>query len=133
MYQPQEKIHGSLFLLFKRFVETNYSLDTWQKLTQTAGLSVPVYEIHHSYPASEMYSLLKTASFHMGFSENDLKEKFGEYLVPDLLTIYKSHVNPDWKTFEMLLNTEIVMHKAVRNQAGNPNPPILNITKVNDK
>lgn len=130
---PEElKVHGSIFLLLKKFVENNYSADTWIKLTETAGTPPSSYDIHKNYPARELFALISTAAYHMGFSENDLKEKFGEYLVPDLLCMYKSHIPPSWKTFEMLLYTEQVMHKAVRNEASGANPPVLHISKVND-
>lgn len=133
MHQEELKVHGSLFLLLKKFVESNYSEDTWSKLIQTAGIQRPVYEMNQSYPAVEFFSLINTAAYHMGFPENDLKEKFGEFLVPDLLAIYKAYVNPAWKTFDILMNTEQVMHTAVRRQAGNANPPVLNVTRVSDK
>ncbi len=62
-----------------------------------------------------------------------LKEQFGEYLVPGLLTLFKSHINPGWKTFEMLENTEFVMHRAVRKEENKASPPTLNVSRVNDK
>jgi hypothetical protein len=133
MKQEEIQIHGSMFLLFKKFIEKNYNHNTWLELNKAAGTLQPAYEMHKNYPASEMFSIIGAAAKHMELSKNTLKEKFGEYLVPDLLNIYKSHLNPSWKTFETLEYTEQVMHKAVRNEAGNANPPVLNVTKVGDK
>ena len=127
------QIHGSMFFFLKKFIENNYDIDTWLKINKSAGALHSTYEMHKNYPASEMDSIINTATNYTGLSKNDLQEKLGEYLVPDLLNIFKSHLNPAWKTFGLLENTELVMHKAVRKQANQANPPILNISRVHDK
>src|SRR5688572_1849446 len=127
------QVHGSMFFLLKKFIDDNYGDGTWLKLNQAAGITVPDYDIHKNYPASQMFSLIGAAADHSGFTENKLREKFGEHLVPDLLNIYKAYINPSWKTFEMLENTELVMHKAVRKQENKANPPVLNVSRVHDK
>lgn len=52
-----------------------------------------------------------------------------KFLVPDLLMIYKKYVRPEWRTYEMLLKTEIAMHGAVRKTDGRADPPMLLVTK----
>ena len=133
MHHQELKIHGSVFLLLKKFIESNYGNETWVNFSKAAGTSRSVYEMNKNYPASELYSIIKVAAANKEVSEADLKEKFGEYLVPYLLTMYESHIDPSWKTFEMLENTEKVMHKAVRSEASNANPPVLNVTAVGNK
>jgi hypothetical protein len=126
-------IHGSMFLLLKKFVENNFDQSTWLKIIKVAGAAQSSYEMHRNYPASEMFSIISTAANYSGIHEEALKEKFGEYLVPDLLELYKMHVKPEWRTFEMLENTEKVMHKAVREEASEANPPVLSVTRVSNK
>ena len=125
------KIHGSMFVLFKKFIQNNYSKDAVLELNKATEMLRTNYEMNQNYHAKEMFSIISIASNYLGVSENELKEKFGEYIVPDLLGLYSSYVNPEWKTFEMLQYTEHVMHKAVRTEATSADPPILNITKVN--
>lgn len=60
-------------------------------------------------------------------------EQFGEFLVPDLLLVYKKYVNPTWRTYDMLLHTESAMHGAVKTQDNRTSPPILNVTKQGSK
>jgi hypothetical protein len=127
------QMHGSMFVLLKKFVESIYDHDTWFKLHQAAGPAHSAYEMQENYPVSEMDSLIRAVADHMGIPEYELKEKFGEFLVPDLLNLYKSHLNPAWKTFETLEYTEQVMHQAARNQAVNASPPVLNVTTVGDR
>lgn len=127
-----EKINGSMFMLLNKFVESNYDHQTWINLTKAAGAEKSHYNMEENYPMSEMEAIISQASDLTGLSENDLKEKFGEFLVPNLLNIYKKYVNPSWKTFEMLQYTEKIMHQAVRKENQKANPPALHVTKVGD-
>ena len=56
-------------------------------------------------------------------------EKYGEFLVPDLLLVYKKYVKPEWRTYEMLLYTEEAMHGAVKQEDDRTNPPKLLVTQ----
>jgi hypothetical protein len=60
-------------------------------------------------------------------------EQFGSYLVNDLFALYKDYIRPEWRTFEIILHTESVMHGAVRKLNSTANPPILNVFQVNEK
>jgi hypothetical protein len=126
------QIHGSMFFLLSEFIVNNYGNTTWTELTKKAGAVLP-YDLHKNYPASEMFLIIRAGADHAKLTENTITEKFGEYLVPGLLTLYRSHIRPEWKTFEMLLNTELVMHKAVRKQENEANPPVLSVSRVHDK
>lgn len=133
MTKKEEEIHGSIFILLQKFVESKYGEDSWVKLNETAKTEQQKYSVHENYSLSKMTSLIRAATNLTGLSESDLKEKLGEHLLPDLLNMYKSYLNPTWKTFELLENTERVMHKAVRQEDSKANPPILNVTRVSDR
>ncbi|WP_445323617.1 heme NO-binding domain-containing protein [Pontibacter sp. H249] len=81
------------------------------------------------YPTAKLFSILKADSFVSGTSEYELLEKYGEFLVPDLLLVYKKYVSPEWHTYEMLLHIETAMHGAVKLQGNRTTPPKLLITK----
>src|SRR5258705_470106 len=101
MKHNELQMHGSIFLLLKKFIESNYEHDAWFKINKVAGTPGLSYELHRNYLASEMFSIISAAANYTGLSENDLKDKFGEWLVPDLLNMYKTYIDPAWKTFEM--------------------------------
>lgn len=126
-------LHGSVFLLLKRFVETEYGADNWQNILRACNLSRKIYELHQNYPLADMQAMILEAGILTGLSESDLKEKFGEKMAPDLMTMYKRYADPSWKTFELLEYTEMVMHKAVRKEESTANPPIINVSRVHDK
>lgn len=126
-------MHGSIFVFLKRFVERTYDYSTWIKLLEQAGVQRDTYLMHDMYPVGELEAIVHAASVLTGMTRFDLHEKFGEFLVPDLLLIYKKHIKPEWKTYQMLENTEHAMHKAVRNEDDRTNPPILLVTKMGSK
>lgn len=126
-------MHGSTFTLLQRFVEKNYGRDVWENLLRKSGVGQKSYNAHQNYPLLEMEAIIGEASRITGLSEEVIKEKFGEGMVPDLMVLYKKYVEPEWKTFEMLLYTEHIMHKAVRKEESNANPPVLNVSRVHDK
>lgn len=122
-----------MFFLLNQFIVRNYGNETWLQLTKAAGIAESPHDIHKNYPAKEMFDMLNAASQLTHLSENKVKEKFGEYLVPPLLSMYKQHIHEEWKTFEMLENTEMVMHKAVRKQETEAAPPVLHVSRIHDK
>ena len=129
----EDKMHGSIFVFLKRFVENQFDYSTWLKLLDKAAVGHTVYKLDEMYPTKEIYAIVKAASDLVGISEFELQEKFGEFLAPDLLLIYKKYIKPEWRTYEMLLNTEVAMHGAVRKEDGRTDPPILLVTKKGNK
>ncbi len=131
--EPVDKMHGSIFVFLKRFVEKNYDHSTWLNLLSAAGVQNTSYEMHEMYPTQEIYNIVGAASAATGISAVELQESFGEFLVPDLLLIYKKYISPSWRTYEMLLYTESAMHSAVRKEDSRTSPPVLLVTKVGNK
>lgn len=129
----EDRMHGSIFVLLKRFVENAYDYSTWIKLLETAGLKGSSYQMNEMYPTKELFAIIHTAAQITGISSYELMERYGEFLVPDLLLIYKKHIQPEWRTYDMLLNTEAAMHGAVRKENGKTNPPMLLVTKKGSK
>ena len=124
----EDRMHGSIFVLLKRFIEREHDYSMWVKLKEQAGVESSPYEMSETYPTRELFAIVNTASRATGIPANTLLERFGEFLVPDLLLIYKKYVRPEWGTYEMLLNTEAAMHGAVRKTDGRAEPPVLQVT-----
>ncbi|MCX2739787.1 heme NO-binding domain-containing protein [Pontibacter anaerobius] len=125
----EDYMHGSIFVLLKRFIESSYNYSTWVNLLEAAGVTKPVYEMQNMYPTRDLVAIVYAAAAHSGVPANDLLEQFGEFLVPDLLLVFNKYVQPEWRTYEMLLYTEASMHGAVRRSDSRTNPPLLLITK----
>jgi hypothetical protein len=126
----ETNVHGSIFFLLKKFVDHNLPAGSWEKLNEKAGMDKPDFEMTQSYPLEAIGNIVAAASEMTGLPEDVLKERFGEYLVPDLFALYKSYLRPEWKTYDVLVHTEHVMHGAVRKLNSTANPPILNVAVV---
>lgn len=129
----EDSMHGSIFVLLKRFVENAYDYSTWIKLLEAAGIRRTAYQMSEMYPTRELLHIVRTAAQLTGIPAPELMEQYGEFLVPDLLLIYKKYLRPEWNTYQMLLHTEAAMHGAVRTEDHRTNPPILTVTPANDR
>ena len=129
----EDKMHGSIFVLLKRFVENTADYSTWIKLLESAGINHAAYQMQEMYPTRELFAIVHKASELTGVPAYDLMEQFGEFLVPDLLLVYSKYINPEWRTYDMLLHTEAAMHGAVRKHDNRTNPPLLLVTKKGSK
>jgi len=127
------RIHGSIFFLLKKFVNNNFPENTWDLLKEKSGTSSITFSVTENYSIDFMNALIKNASEMTGKTEDNLKEQFGQYLVNDLFALYADYIKPEWRTFDVILNTEPVIHGAVRRLNSTANPPILHVHKVNDK
>jgi hypothetical protein len=117
-------------LLLKRYVQTQYDHSTWLQLVTNAGLSADDFNHREVYPDAHLVSLVGKAAEMTGIPAEKLQEKFGEYLVPDLMYMYQKLVNPDWRTLEMLEHTEAVMHTRVRQEHTGNKPPVLDVKRI---
>ncbi len=126
------KVHGSIFFLLKKYIDKHVTLFSWEMLLTEAKPSEHEFEITRSYPLTDMNAIIDAASKKTGIAPNQLKENFGEFMVPDLFRLYSNYLRPEWKTFDVLVNTEKVMHGAVRNLNSTAEPPVLSVNKVNE-
>ncbi len=125
------KVHGSIFFLLRKFVIRFYDEKMWLELNVDANTGIQDFLMTESYPLVMMNNVVDAASARSGIPIEDLKKSFGEFLVPDLFQLYKSFIDPSWKTFEMLEYTEGIMHNNVRRLNSTAAPPILHVTKIN--
>ena len=123
-------MHGTILTLLKRYVQTQYDHSTWVKLLELSGLDNVEFDHKTVYPDEHLYALIGQAAEMTGLSAGELHEKFGEYLVPDLMYMYQKLLRPEWKTLDMLENTELTMHKQVRKEHRDNAPPVLEVTRL---
>ncbi|RZK28200.1 MAG: hypothetical protein EOO57_21450 [Hymenobacter sp.] len=125
-------MHGTILTLLKRYVQTQYDHSTWVKLVELSGLDSGDFSHKEVYPDEHVYALVGQAAEMTGMAAGELHEKFGEYLVPDLMYMYQKYLNPDWRTLDMLEHTEHTMHYQVRRQHADNAPPVLDVKRLNE-
>lgn len=131
--KEQLTVHGSIFSLLKKFVDQSLSYRSWEQLLAEADLKDFSIELTKAYPIETIESIMIAASKQTGLPVEKLKENFGEHMVPALFQMYKHYLQPGWKTYEILLKTEEVMHGAVRKLNSTAYPPVLNVSKMSDQ
>jgi hypothetical protein len=125
-----KSMHGTILTLLKRYVQTQYDHSTWVKLMELSGLDKIEFDHKTVYPDEHIYALVGHAAEMTGLSAGELHEKFGEYLVPDLMYMYQRLLKPEWKTLDMLEHTELTMHKQVRQEHAENSPPVLEVSRL---
>ena len=125
-------MHGTILTLLKRYVQTQYDHSTWVKLVELSGLESGDFNHKEVYPDEHIYALVGRAAEMTGIPASELHEKFGEYLVPDLMYMYQKYLDPNWRTFELLEHTEGTMHFQVRKEHPENSPPVLKVTRLNE-
>lgn len=127
----QTSVHGSIFFLLKKYIDHSFGFGAWDDILAKSKTTQTNFDITRAYPLEEIGAIIGTVSQMTGKSVNELKEAFGEYLVPDLFSLYKDYLQPHWRTLDVVEHTERVMHGAVRKLNSAADPPILNVTRVN--
>ncbi|WP_266205522.1 heme NO-binding domain-containing protein [Pontibacter kalidii] len=125
-------MHGSIFLFLKRYLESRHDYSTWIRILEEEGIDrvAAPYQMHGTYPVSELYTIMAKGALLEGIPYPEFQQDFGEFLVPDLLLVFKKFVNPSWKTYDMLQYIGSHMHGSIKLENADTNPPPLYVTKV---
>src|SRR5262245_57483142 len=118
-------MHGLIFLQFQRFAQKQGGITAWESLLREAQLPLKSYSPARVCPDEEMLALVGAASRLRNMPAGAVLEAFGEFVAPELIRLYGRLLSPQWKTLDLIENTENLIHTAVR--VGNPGaqPPVL--------
>lgn len=124
-------MHGIVFSELKRYAETKHGPGTWKALLNKAGFDGKDYDPFSHYPDEEVAALVSAASSATGSAPAAVLEDFGEFLAPGLLKMYANLILPQWRTIDVIDQTEGTIHAVVRQRNKNAKPPKLNTRRVN--
>jgi heme-NO-binding protein len=123
-------MYGIIFTELEKFAEQNIGLEAWSNMLDKAGFRGRIFEINKVYPDEIIFSLIEQASLSTGISKTKLIKAFGEFIVPDLIRIYRVLLNPEWDFFDMLENAENYIHRVIRLKNPGANPAIINSHRI---
>jgi hypothetical protein len=123
-------MHGLIFLQLQKFAQKQVGPQAWDLLLREANLPQQSYSPARAYPDDDFVALVGAASRALGKSNAAVVEAFGEFIAPDLLRLHGRMLRPEWKTLDVIENTEPLIHAAVR--VGNPGaqPPVLDVVRT---
>jgi hypothetical protein len=118
-------MHGIIFAELRNYAETKHGKGTWNQLLKKAGLDNRVYLPIKAYPDTEVVGLIEAASTMVGLPVAEVLEDFGEFIAPALMKMFGHLLLPEWKTIDVIDNTEGAVHSVVRAKNPSAKPPEL--------
>jgi predicted hydrocarbon binding protein len=116
---------GVIFFVLQNHMEKRLGPSSWGRVVSLANLPPTAYSPVAEYPDSEATALIAAASQLAGKQLGEFLEEFGEALAPELLAMYPGLVQPEWKTLDLVVNAEEVIHSVVRRRNPLAKPPVL--------
>lgn len=123
-------MHGMMLAELKKYVDDRLGGDTWKTLLKEAGIGVKIYLPTQTYDDAEVVSIITTASRLSNTPLGEILEDFGQFIVPDLVGVYGAYIRPEWKTLDLIQNTEETIHRVVRTRSPGAAPPELKVARV---
>lgn len=123
-------MHGLIHSGFSKYISSAYSAETMRDILARAGFAGKVYVATAVYPDEETIAIVQAASKVTGVPQEKILEGFGEFIARDLIGMYPMLIKKEWKTLELLLNTEEVIHRVVRLKNPGAQPPRLKFVQT---
>lgn len=123
-------MHGVIFNELRKYATAKVGPRAFETLVKEAGLGSKTYLATQAYPDEEVVAIVGAASRSTGLAVPAILEDFGQFIAPDLLTMFKSLLRPDWRTLDVVENTEETIHKVVRLRFPDSAPPYLKAARV---
>jgi hypothetical protein len=118
-------MNGILFVEISKFAQSRLGEQAWQEIVRLAGVPSRTYYRVADYPDEEAFALLSTLSAAMKEPLAVTLESLGEFIVPDLIKMSRYWIKPEWKTLDLIANTENTIHETLRSEGSQTNPPRL--------
>lgn len=123
-------MHGMIHAELRRYVESTQGPQAWNAILAETGLDKKLYLSTAAYPDAEAFAIVAAAHKLTKIPVPEILEGFGEFIAPNLMSMYKPLIKPEWKTMELLLNTEETIHKVVRMRNPGAAPPRLSFSQT---
>ncbi len=129
--QVPARVHGLIFFYIQKFAETLERAGIGKMPHRTTVSGVPrSFLPTKSYPDEEAVALLSSMADASNAPLQSLLERFGVFLGPHLVKVAGQHVDPSWKTLDLIENTESVIHTMVRATTPEATPPVIQTVRT---
>lgn len=125
-------MHGVVFTGLREFVVERTDRSAWDRILEAADLEDRKYLEIDTYPDEEAVAIVETAADLTGASGEKILRSYGAYLARDLVSTYDSFLRDEWGPLDVLEHTETAMHKAVRLEEDDADPPELSCRRPSE-
>jgi len=123
-------MHGMMLAELKKYVDERVGADAWKMLLKESGIGVKIYLPTQTYDDAEVVSIVTTAARVTKTPLTNILEDFGQFIVADLVAVYGAYIRPEWKTLDLIQNTEETIHRVVRTRNPGAAPPELKVART---
>jgi hypothetical protein len=109
-------VHGVILIGLRKFVRERLGDELWHTVQLDAGIGDRVYLPTQSYPGEDLTAIVASVSRLSGMSTALVLESFGDIIAGDLLRMYSSLVDPGWKLFDVLVQSDELLARVARKQ-----------------
>jgi len=118
-------VNGIVFIEIGKFAQSRLGEHAWREVMRLAGIPSRVYYRVAEYPDQEAAALLSALAAALNEPTGSVLESLGEFITPDLFRIARYWIKPEWKTLDLIANTETTIHETLRAGGSPTNPPRL--------
>ena len=119
-------VHGLIFFYIQKFADSAAPGTTsWSGARASVATGSARYLPSGVYPDAEAVDLLQALAESTGRSLADTLEQFGRFLAPHLMKVASRHVDPAWRTLDLIEHTETIIHAMIRSANPGALPPVL--------
>jgi len=118
-------MHGIIFAELRKYVNDRLGGQAWASLLGEAGMADRIFMPVEEYPDRDAVTLVTTAARLTGRPAAAILEDFGRFIAPDLLRMYSSLLDRQWRTLDVIEHTEETIHRVVRTRNPGARPPEL--------
>jgi tRNA A-37 threonylcarbamoyl transferase component Bud32 len=119
-------VHGLIFFYLQKFADVAAAGSTsWNQVRSSVATSGAKYLPSGTYPDTDAVAILTSIAESCGRPLPAILEEFGQYLAPHLIKVAGTHVDPTWRTLDLIEHTEAIIHTMIRATAPGASPPVL--------
>ena len=125
-------MNGIVFIEIGKFAQSRLGEQSWREVMRLAGVPSRIYYRVADYPDEEASALLTALATALNEPPGDVLENIGEFIATDLLRMARYWIKPDWKTLDLIANTEATIHETLRAEGSRTDPPRLRCERTAD-
>jgi hypothetical protein len=122
-------VHWLIFSELKKFVNHAIGPGSWEEVIAQASTQQKQFVPGGEYADADAVAIVTHVSNRTQKSVEALLGDFGEFIVPDLINFYGVLMKPSWRTLEVVLNTESMIHAIIRLKDPSAKPPEIHVER----
>ena len=124
-------MHAAIHADLKTYLVEEHSQDAFDNILRSAGFSNEYFESAEYFQDTELEVLLNAAANELNMTRDEILLANGIKAAPGLMEAFKSFMQEDWNTLDLVEAVELNMHKYAREEMA-AFPPVLKTERVSD-